>query len=276
MYEEDFRNYVVPYMDKINKIVTKYRIGVYCSRQGCQILKDLNLATGFFISGASHGFSGNMGVCLPDCWNFEQFSTDITLKTVEIDKVSISLTYKDCIADFNKKEKKDYTSIIFEKLENMEKIINEKYTQDQLNEFNALLVSLITNKFVIFAGAKLTNIIDEMMWFFNQVTHQGPWDLKVDKSWDETIGISPRPVFGLPGGNEYFFFHGKFINREELGNITYGYLGKAMLYPDTILYMGGGMAANGKSLPQMILKSAINLDLFKPPYFGDSKEDHYY
>ena len=34
------------------------------------------------------------------------------------------------------------------------------------------------------------------------------------------------------------------------------------------------MAANGKSLPQMILKSAINLDLFKPPYFGDSKEDH--
>ena len=106
MYEEDFRNYVVPYMDKINKIVTNYRIGVYCSRQGCQILKEKNLATGFFISGASHGFSVNMGVCLPDYWNFEQFSTEIILKTVEIDKVSISHTYKDCIADFNKKEKK--------------------------------------------------------------------------------------------------------------------------------------------------------------------------
>jgi hypothetical protein len=60
MYEEDFRNYVVPYMDKINKIVTNYRIGVYCSRQGCQILKEKNLTTGFFISGSSYGFSGNM------------------------------------------------------------------------------------------------------------------------------------------------------------------------------------------------------------------------
>ena len=74
----------------------------------------------------------------------------------------------------------------------MEKIIHERYTQDQLDEFNTLLESLITNNFVLFVGAKLTNIIEEMMWFFNKVTHQGPWDLKVDKSWDETIGISPR------------------------------------------------------------------------------------
>ena len=33
---------------------------------------------------------------------------------------------------------------------------------------------------------------------------------------------------------------------------------KAMKYPDTILYMGGGMAANLKSLPEMISKSMVS------------------
>ena len=50
-------------------------------------IKELNLAIGFFVSGASYGFNGNIGVCLPDYWNFEQFSTDIKLKAVDIDKV---------------------------------------------------------------------------------------------------------------------------------------------------------------------------------------------
>ncbi len=274
MLEHEFRKYIIPYFEKINKIVTKYRIGVYCSRKGAQILKELNLATGFFISGASYGFNGNIAASLPDYWNFEQFCVDIYVKTVEIDKVSISFNYKDCIADFNFKEKKDYTLIVIEKLKKMENTIKERYSENQLEEFFALLTSLETKKFILFPEIESKNIITEMIWFFNQVSQKGPWDLKEDESWDKTIGISPRPVFGMPGANEYFFFCGKFINREELGYITYGYLGKAMKYPDTILYMGGGMAANGKSLTEMISKSMVNLDVVKPPYYGDSKEVH--
>ena len=274
MYESDFRQYIVPYMKKINEIVTKYRIGAYCSRLGCQILLELNLSSGFFISGSSYGFSGNSGVSLPDLWNFDQFSTDIKLKNLYIDKVAISLNYKDCIANFDSKDKKDYTNIIMEKLKKMENTIYERYSEDKREEFYALLFQLYTNEFALFPAIKAKNIITEMLWFFNQVTHKGPWDLKVDASWEKTIGIKPMPRFGLPGANEYFFFSGKYINREELGNITYGYLGKAMNYPDAILYIGGGMATHGKNLPEMILKSLISLDFMKPPYYGDSKEDH--
>ena len=39
IFEDDFRKYIIPYFKKINKMVRKYRIGVYCSRQRCQILK---------------------------------------------------------------------------------------------------------------------------------------------------------------------------------------------------------------------------------------------
>jgi len=241
---------------------------------GCKILKEKNLSSGFFISGSSYGFSGNSGVSLPDLWNFEQFSTDIKLKTLEIDKVAISLNYQDCIVKFDSKDKKDYTSIIMEKLNEMEKIINERYSKDLREEFNTLLLQLLTNKFALFPAIKAKNIIKELIWFYQQVTHKGPWDLKVDESWEKTIGIKPIPRFGLAGANEYFYFSGKFINREELGNITYGYLGKAMNYPDEILYIGGGVAAKGKNFGEMILNSLLSGDFLKPPYYGDSKEDH--
>ena len=66
----------------------------------------------------------------------------------------------------------------------------------------------------------------------------------------------------------------KIVNREELGNITYGYLGKAMNFPDVIIYLGGGVAAQGKNLYDMIVNSAKNLKELKAPYYGDSKEDH--
>ena len=75
--------------------------------------------------------------------------------------------------------------------------------------------------------------------------------------------------------NEKFLFSGKVVDREELGNITYGYLGKAKNFPDEILYLGGGVASQGKNLTEMILNSAKNLvELLNDPYYGDSKEDH--
>ena len=272
--EDDFRQYIVPYMRNINQVVKKYRIGAYCSRLGSKILKDEKLCTGFFIAGASYGFSGNIGVPLPDLWNFEQFHTDIKIKTLEIDKVAISLNYKDCIVNFESKDKKDFTDIIMKKLRETEKEIYDRYSEEERAEFYALLCDLISNKFIIFPALKASNVIKEMIWFFNQVTHKGPWDLKVDESWKKTIGLEPMPVFGLPGANEYFFFKGNYINREELGNITYGYLGKAMNYPDVLLYIGGGMASQGKNLPEMILNSLLNGIFLDGPYYGDSKEDH--
>ena len=274
MYESDFREYIVPYMKKINEIVKKYRIGVYCSRLGCKILKELNLSTAFFISGASFKFSGNAGICLPDLWHFEQFSTDIKLSTLYIDKVAISLNYKDCIVNFEEKKKNDYTDIIMKKLKEMEDIINNRFNEDLKLEISALMTSIASENYTIYPITKTSNAIREIKWFFDQVTHKGPWDLKVDQSWENTIGIKPIPTFGVPGANQYFYFKDKFINREELGNITYGYLGKVMNFPDIILYIGGGVASKGKNFGEMILNSIFKINDFKPPYYGDSKEDH--
>ena len=274
MYEDDFIKYIVPYMEKINQTVKKYRIGVYCSRLGCHILKERNLASAFFISGASYGFCGNYGITLPDLWHFEQFKTDLKIGNLQIDKVAISLNYADCIANFDSKDKKDYTDIIMKKLNEMEKIINERYSENEKAEFYATIVGLITENNYVVPAVKLANIAKEVKWFFEQVTHRGPWDVKVDESWQKTIGITPMPRFGIRGGNEYFFFSGYYIDREELGNITYGYLGTAMNFPDIILYIGGGVASKGKKVHEMLLNSLIHIKDFKPPYYGDSKEDH--
>ena len=171
---------------------------------------------------------------------------------------------------------KDYTSQIMSKLNGMENIINKRQTIEKRTEFASILVTLISRSFALFPLVQSSNVLIELGWFFQQVTHRGPWDLKVDNSWRQTIGIEPIPAYGVKGKpNEKFLFSGKVVDREELGNITYGYLGKAMNFPDTIIYLGGGVAAQGKNLKDMILNSAKNLvALLKDPYFGDSKEDH--
>ena len=91
------------------------------------------------------------------------------------------------------------------------------------------------------------------------MNHKGKWDLKVDQSWENTIGIKPIPSFDVPGANQYFYFKDKFINREELGNITYGYLGKVMNFPDVILYIGGGVASKGKNFGEMLFNSILKI-----------------
>ena len=170
---------------------------------------------------------------------------------------------------------KNYTTQIMNKLKEMEQIINKRHSIEKRTEFGSLLATLITQRFVLFPAIKASNVLIELGWFFTQVTHRGPWDLKVDESWRKTIGIEPIPAYGVKGKpNEKFLFSGKAVNREELGNITYGYLGKAMNFPDVIIYLGGGVAAQGKNLKDMIINSAKNLEVLKPPYYGDSKDDH--
>ena len=171
---------------------------------------------------------------------------------------------------------KDYTSQIMSKLNGMERIINDRQSNEKRTEQCALLTTLLTRNFVIFPALKASNVLIELSWFFKQVTHNGPWDLKRDNSWRQTLGIEPIPAYGVKGKqNEKFKFSGKIVDREELGNITYGYLGKAMNFPDKLIYLGGGVAAQGKNLYEMVVNSAKNLSqLLNDPYFGDSKEDH--
>ena len=170
---------------------------------------------------------------------------------------------------------KDYTTQIMAKLNDTEKIISGRQDKEKRVEMVSLLTSFASGNFSILAGVKAAHVIKELTWFFKQVTHKGPWDLKIDNSWRQTLGIQPIPAYGVKGKpNEKFKFSGKIVDREMLGNMTYGYLGKAMGFPDIILYLGGGVAAQGKSFPEMVINSAKNIGDLKPPYYGDTKEDH--
>lgn len=93
--EDVIRSNVVPYFRGIlNSRAKKYKIGVYGTRNVCNILRsELNISN-FFVSDASYGFSGNLGFTMPKEWSFDQFSTDISIGTgngqVSIDKVAVS------------------------------------------------------------------------------------------------------------------------------------------------------------------------------------------
>ncbi len=74
--EEQALERVIPYFQGINSIfnesTSRYKIGIYGSRNICSIIGINNLSTSSFISDMSTGYSGNMGFPLPSDWAFDQ------------------------------------------------------------------------------------------------------------------------------------------------------------------------------------------------------------
>lgn len=69
------------------------RVGIYGTRNVCQIIIDAELAKAAFVSGMSTGFSGNMGVRMPEAWHYNQIvelSEEESGFGVNIDKVVVS------------------------------------------------------------------------------------------------------------------------------------------------------------------------------------------
>lgn len=88
-------------------------------------------------------------------------------------------------------------------------------------------------------------ILDKLLWFRAQVDNGMPWDLKVDEPWKQQFGELRMPAFG-----DEFYFRGEKITRENLGNLTYGYLGSVMGVPPDFLYGMGGAANKVATDPQ--------------------------
>lgn len=115
---------------------------------------------------------------------------------------------------------------------------------------------------------KLDPILRALLYFFQQVTHSGPWDVKVVERWKEKFHIE------APDKDEKFKFHSYELTKEDLGNLTYGYLGSALgLHPLT-LYIGGGAANQGKTPIEMALAVISQTKLYTPPDYGDDHDDH--
>lgn len=111
-------------------------------------------------------------------------------------------------------------------------------------------------------------ILNALFYFFKQVTHRGPWDVKVPEVWNKKFPVQH------PGKEGKFKFYSYELTSEDLGNLTYGYLGTALgLHPLT-LYVGGGAAHRRKEIVEMMLAVIFRTELYTPPDYGDDHNDH--
>ena len=84
------------------------------------------------------------------------------------------------------------------------------------------------------------NKVTDVFWFMDQVNHAKPWDIKRADPWKKTIKTT-YPI----SYDTTIVFQSRLTTPEALGNITYGYLGKAMGYTEFELISGGNYAAGG-------------------------------
>lgn len=86
------------------------------------------------------------------------------------------------------------------------------------------------------AKSEFANNSLDIGWFIGEVKNQGDWNVKRDPEvWARTLGISQNTY-----GARLLFF-GRPVVIDDIGNITYGYLGAAAGFSNVIL-KGGSMA----------------------------------
>lgn len=89
---------IIPYFKKVFENMrdeknSKFRIGIYGTRNVCTRVSDKGYAVRSFVSDMSTGFSGNLGFRIPSNWAFDQFATVTVGKDsgkIEIDKDGFS------------------------------------------------------------------------------------------------------------------------------------------------------------------------------------------
>lgn len=74
-------------------------------------------------------------------------------------------------------------------------------------------------------------------YFTSIVNHKAAWDIKRQNSWERTIGTE------FPGQNTQVLYEGSLFTPHELGNYTYGKLGKMFGIPLPVLIVGSYSAA---------------------------------
>lgn len=72
---------------------------------------------------------------------------------------------------------------------------------------------------------KSQGIIESSKQFYNNVRNKGKWDLKQNPEYQGT-----------------FQFNNLVIQGQDIGNINFGYTGKALCLPDSVLLVGAGVA----------------------------------
>ncbi len=114
----------------------------------------------------------------------------------------------------------------------------------------------------------LLEIYKTLQWFHNQVNHNAPWDLKRTGRWNEQLPeLKDFNIRDSNGNFTKFVLNGDVIAAEDLGNITYGYWGRAIGFGETLIYAGGGYAAVGNNADDPRIYD-------QKQFYGDAENDH--
>ena len=70
----DLESSIIPYFNGVKaQMEGKYKIGAYAPRAVCRALSERNLIEYSFVADMSSGFTGNIGVKMPENWAYDQF-----------------------------------------------------------------------------------------------------------------------------------------------------------------------------------------------------------
>ena len=102
--------------------------------------------------------------------------------------------------------------------------------------------------------------LESFLWFYERECDNADWDIKYSDKWN-------RALPGIPylGKRVDFVFRDMTVSAEDIGNILYGYNGRAMGFGKVTLFWGGGAAKLG---------SVNHESLTLPPLYGDDQNDH--
>ena len=120
-------------------------------------------------------------------------------------------------------------------------------SSDITDSFNATLKE---NAETVKKTTEQEGIIQSGLDFYNKVRNHGEWDLKQYPEYQGT-----------------FQFNGMTVQGQDLGNIHFGYTGKALGLPDSVLLAGAGVAqiiAGTSTFPSVMT------------CYGDDLRDHIY
>ena len=142
--------------------------------------------------------------------------------------------------------------------------------RDVTEEVNAALIpavadAVITNTSTLgFIGPeRIIYEVRDLLHFKSIVDHSAEWDIKRPDPWRNTIGT----IF--PGQKTIVIYEGMLITPEQLGNYTYGALGRSYGYKLPVLYAGSYYAADfplgGKALYNEVCSDWLYITL---GYFG--------
>lgn len=80
---------ILPYFEGVKNTLRGFSVGVYGTRNVCEMVIKNGYAKLAFVSNMSSGYSGNLGFKMPNQWAFDQFD-EISINDWGIDKLSVS------------------------------------------------------------------------------------------------------------------------------------------------------------------------------------------